>query len=94
MAKGHVDLFRNNFLERFQSALSGYQQFSLHESAAVAQSTSKHHSRISNDSLPGRNRDLGSGQKPWEYHEKFFGVFLSCFGKAQQLTSLFLLSPV
>jgi hypothetical protein len=77
MAKGHVDLFRKSFLGRFQSALSGYQQFGLHESEAVAQSTSKHHSRISNGSPPRRNCNLGSGQKPPEYHEKFLDGFLS-----------------
>jgi hypothetical protein len=35
-----LDLFGNSALEQIKSALSGYQQFSSHKSAVVAQSTS------------------------------------------------------
>jgi hypothetical protein len=46
-----VKLFRNISLQQIQSTLSGYWQFSSHESAAAAQSTRKHHSQISNSRL-------------------------------------------
>ena len=45
--QGTVDLFRNSSLEQIQSALSGYQQFRSHKSAAAAAAVHKHHSRIS-----------------------------------------------
>lgn len=38
-------MFRYFSLEQIQSVLSGYQQFSSHESVVVAQSTCKHHSQ-------------------------------------------------
>jgi hypothetical protein len=50
-----VGLFRNISLEQIQSALLGYQLFSLVESAAAAWSSGKHHSGISNSRSSRRN---------------------------------------
>lgn len=78
-----MDLFRNSSLEWIQSILSRSQQFSSHKSAAVARSTHKHHSRISNGSLI-QKKPWGSANWPdeiskklMEQNQKFFGAFLS-----------------
>ena len=80
-----MGLFRNSSLGWFQSSLSGWHQFSSHESAAVARFTCKHHSLISNGSSLGEQ-------------EKFFGIFLSVMswqmtiieeGKANQCHIIF-----
>jgi hypothetical protein len=55
-----VDLFRNSSLGRFQSSLSGYQQFSSlantkYKPAAAVQPTCSHHAQNSKDSSIQKN---------------------------------------
>ena len=58
-----MHLLRNSSLGRIQSALSGEQPFSWHESEAVAQPTKKHHSQISNDSSIQRKPQGSANQQ-------------------------------
>jgi hypothetical protein len=74
-----MDLFRNSALVQVQSALSEYQQFSSHKSAAVAQSTGEHLSQISNGSLIQKKLRGSANQPKWiaEHHQRCFDTFLS-----------------
>jgi hypothetical protein len=75
-----VELFRNSSLEQIQSALSGYEQLSLHKLEEAAQpfaniiheSATAGQPRRTSKALPiGQVR--GSSKKPLKHHKKFFG---------------------